>query len=37
MNEIFGVVATFNTVGLSWEKVWEYGRAIILSFTNYLF
>lgn len=34
INEIFGVVSIFTNVGLQWEKVWEYGRQIILSFTN---
>jgi hypothetical protein len=37
VNEIFGVVAVFNSVGLPWEKVWEYGRAIILNHTNNFF
>ncbi|CAD8120628.1 unnamed protein product [Paramecium sonneborni] len=30
MNEIFAVVAVFNESGLSWEKVYEYARKIIL-------
>lgn len=30
INEIFGVVAIFNQHGLPWEKVYEYGRKIIM-------
>ncbi|CAK65326.1 unnamed protein product (macronuclear) [Paramecium tetraurelia] len=30
MNEIFAVVAVFNESGLSWEKIYEYSRKIIL-------
>jgi hypothetical protein len=37
LNEIFGVVAVFSNVGLPWEKVWEYGRAIIMNYTNNFF
>lgn len=30
MNEIFAVLAVFNECGLSWEKIYEYARKIII-------
>jgi hypothetical protein len=37
INELFGVVSVFTTAGLQWEKVWEYGRQIINTYSNNLY